>query len=223
LGVLPPPPAYPRQNRDAVFGTGANQWIAWRARFRMGLGLPAFGVVSWVYDTQGNRVITVSVLGRGFRVTAWPDLVAAVAFWTCRLPPRRTEEFPPTRYTWPTYGTIATVWGVSPALLAWIVWELRVGRLAVQGSFVERQPCTGADGVPYTQTLKYLLNPETWQWTEATPIDQSNVARSPTHRLDSAPPPQPVALPWWPRVPPSVAQKRKAKRLSASRPKSTSG
>jgi hypothetical protein len=211
VGVLMPMPLHVTTDRGRPYATGAVQWRAWRRRLRMGLGLPEFGIVSHAYTPEGDRVITVAVKGRGMRVTAWPDLIHAVAWWTAHQPLQKIILPDDIRDAWPTYASMATAWGVSPALIVWIVWELRVGRIMVRGCPVQRQPCVGRSGTPYTQPIAHILDPHSWQWSNASPDDQT----------------QALAVKWHPRPvehPPTTRGTRTPWRLRnrAGRPPSQS-
>ncbi len=189
VGVLIPRPAHPQHTR-AEFRNGKDQWDSWRKKLRRGLGLPKFGVVGHSYSPEGDRHYHVSVTGVGMKVTAWPDLIWAVAWWTARIPPSRRDTAPPLNRTWPTYASMATAHGVSQALVVWIVWELRTGALAVRGCPIERIVCAGRDPRPFVYPVKFILDPETWTWTTATPTDQEKFARQQWFRLpvESFPP-----------------------------------
>lgn len=116
-------------------------------------------------------------------------------------------------------------------MIAWIVWELRVGRIMVRGCPVQRQACIGADGKPYTSAILYILEPTTWQWTDATAIDQSNAEKVKwsADRFDVSHPPDPkgTRVPWRLRSPTFYQKKKEereeAERLSARPRKLTSG
>lgn len=190
VGVLIPPPKHP-QHVLADFRNGKDQWDSWRKRLRRGLGLPRYGQVGFSISPEGDRHYHVSTIGVGMKVTAWADLIYTVAWWTARLPPTRRDTAPPMHRSWPTYASMATAHGVSQALIVWIVWELRTGALAVRHCPIERIVCAGRDPRPFLYPVKFILDPETWTWTTATPTDQEKFARQQWFRL-----PVESRLPW---------------------------
>ena len=231
VGVLIPQPTHPLHTR-AAFRNGKDQWDSWRRKLRRGLGLPRFGRVGFSISPEGDRHYHVSTVGVGMKVTAWPDLIATVAFWTARIPPTRRDNAPPISRTWPTYASMATAHGVSQALVAWVVWELRTGPLAVRGMPIERIVCTGRDPRPFLAPVQHILDPETWTWTTASPTDQRKFASQAWHpRLPVSDPPrlggnQAFSRRWrgptrW--MPKPTAPRSPAPRLPAVPQKSTSG